>query len=215
MIEASRAQRGAASEWRVRFGFNAMVDFCIWVLETDGLRVPPFDRHDEGPGLLRTMGVEPQTWRAWLHATVAQQAEREDLHAALSRSRRSYPQALEPSLPPCTPRRFNPPLLWPGHPNLQPWLAELWEQYGPIALERRGRTEVLECTMVERWLQETLCDLQPRPGRLHLHLVRYPGVVAYPVPPDAVILGIDTCLADHAALWDAVREVLPALTVTE
>jgi hypothetical protein len=209
MFGASRAQGRAVDTWRVHYGFNAMVDFCVWVLETDGLCLAPFDRHTQGSSLLRAMGVDPEHWRAWLHAIVGAQTERADLAGSLSRSSQ-YPSLAAQSVA-RAPRRFNPPALWPGHPNVRPWLEELWEQYGPIALERRGEVAMVECSLVERWLQEALSDLDDRPEQLHIHLVRYPALLAYPVPPDAVIVGLDSCRDDPAALLSAVHAAVQAL----
>ena len=33
---------------------NVAVDFCVPALRHDGLRVPPFDRHPDGDGTLRS-----------------------------------------------------------------------------------------------------------------------------------------------------------------
>lgn len=208
MIDAAQARGRAAAGWRVHFGFNSMVDFCIWVLETDGLRIPPFDRHPDGHGLLRTMGLDPKMWRDWLHAVVALQAERECLQAAFSR--RPYP-APQPAPQHDLPRRFNPPALWPGQPSLRIWLAELWQQYGPLALERRGALDPGERSLVELWLQEGLQEFHPRLEHLHIHLVCYAGRLAYPVPPHSLVLGMDGCLHDHATLWSTVREAVEEL----
>lgn len=45
---------------------NPMVDFCVWVLEVDGLKVAPFDQHADGDCSLRTAGLTAQDWQAWL-----------------------------------------------------------------------------------------------------------------------------------------------------
>jgi hypothetical protein len=39
--------------WYCSYRFNMSVDFCIWVLESDGLRVLPFDQHPSGAGISR------------------------------------------------------------------------------------------------------------------------------------------------------------------
>jgi hypothetical protein len=60
-------------DWRIDHGFNNSVDFCIWVLEIDGLRVPPFDQHPEGNRILQNVGVNADSWRQWLSTVVALQ----------------------------------------------------------------------------------------------------------------------------------------------
>jgi len=45
------------------------IDFCVWVLEQDGLQVPPFDCHPDGDGSLRTRGMTAETWLDWTRKT--------------------------------------------------------------------------------------------------------------------------------------------------
>lgn len=59
--------------WRIDHGFNPDVDFCIWVLELDGLHVPPFNQHPEGNSELQTRGLDAESWRKWLATVVALQ----------------------------------------------------------------------------------------------------------------------------------------------
>ena len=59
--------------WRIDQSFNPYVDFCIWVLEIDGLRVPPFDQHPEGNRILQNQGLNADSWQKWLTTVVALQ----------------------------------------------------------------------------------------------------------------------------------------------
>jgi hypothetical protein len=43
-------------------GFDRPCDFALWILQTDGLHVPPFDRHPEGNGKLQRLGMTAQQW---------------------------------------------------------------------------------------------------------------------------------------------------------
>lgn len=45
------------------------IDFCVWVLEQDGLRVSPFDQHPDGDGSLRARGMTAETWLDWTKKT--------------------------------------------------------------------------------------------------------------------------------------------------
>ncbi|MEM8544663.1 MAG: hypothetical protein AAGF66_11825 [Cyanobacteria bacterium P01_H01_bin.119] len=45
---------------------DPMVDFCVWVLESDGLKVAPFDQHPDGDGSLRAVGLTAHDWQSWL-----------------------------------------------------------------------------------------------------------------------------------------------------
>src|SRR5258708_30030096 len=51
--------------WSCSVSFNPYVDFCIWVLEADGLRVPPFDKHPSGDGTLQAAGLHADEWWSW------------------------------------------------------------------------------------------------------------------------------------------------------
>lgn len=44
--------------------------FCVITLIRDGLRVPPFDRHPDGDGALRTLGLDATAWLAWVREVV-------------------------------------------------------------------------------------------------------------------------------------------------
>lgn len=52
---------------------NFRIDFCIWILEVDGLHVPPFNLHPEGDLTLQNQGLDAESWQAWLANVVATQ----------------------------------------------------------------------------------------------------------------------------------------------
>ena len=56
--------------WVFSHGYDFYIDFFVWVLEVDGLQVPPFDRHPEGDRSLRSHGMTPQSWQLWLTKTL-------------------------------------------------------------------------------------------------------------------------------------------------
>src|SRR5579875_2239847 len=56
----------STSTWIFSQDFSEEVNFCIWVLEVDGLHVPPFDQHPDGDGSLRAAGLNPESWQSWL-----------------------------------------------------------------------------------------------------------------------------------------------------
>jgi hypothetical protein len=57
-------------------GFNRALDFCVWVLEFDGLQAPPFDRHGDGDGSLQALGLDPGTWQVWVAQVAAALGQR-------------------------------------------------------------------------------------------------------------------------------------------
>jgi len=50
-------------------GMGSAIDFCVWVLEKDGLRVSPFDQHPDGDHSLRSRGLTAEAWQGWIMRT--------------------------------------------------------------------------------------------------------------------------------------------------
>ncbi|MBO0794512.1 MAG: hypothetical protein J2P36_26660 [Ktedonobacteraceae bacterium] len=57
---------GEENPWLCLTETDRNANFCIWVLEVDGLRVPPFEHHSEGNGILRAAGLNEGNWRSWV-----------------------------------------------------------------------------------------------------------------------------------------------------
>lgn len=66
--EMIRVRQDSTPEVSARF--NDFVDFCIWVLEHDGLRVPPFEHHPQATGALQCQGLTPEIWQSWFERVV-------------------------------------------------------------------------------------------------------------------------------------------------
>lgn len=56
--------------WVMHQEFNVDVDFCTWVLEVDGLQIPPFDKHQGGNRALRERGMDAGSWQTWIRRVV-------------------------------------------------------------------------------------------------------------------------------------------------
>ena len=56
--------------WSLQYGPDPTINFCFWVLQVDGLRVPPFDQHQGGDGALRDLGLTEASWRAWFYGSL-------------------------------------------------------------------------------------------------------------------------------------------------
>lgn len=61
---------GRDSTPRISDRFNDVIDFCVWVLEHDRLRVPPFEHHPQATGALQRQGLTPEIWRIWFERVV-------------------------------------------------------------------------------------------------------------------------------------------------
>lgn len=81
--------------WSPRFQFRKFIDFCIWVLELDGLRVAPFDQHPPGNMLLQARGLNVLTWQAWFEKVVTLQDMRLQRFLTLDSKQDSVNQDLQ------------------------------------------------------------------------------------------------------------------------
>jgi hypothetical protein len=59
---------------RIHFGFNDAIDFCLWILEVDGLQVSPFHLHNpHGTKELRSDGLTSESWQTWFECVTCLQ----------------------------------------------------------------------------------------------------------------------------------------------
>jgi hypothetical protein len=164
--------------WTVSLGPDMFLDFCVWVLECDGLRASPFEHHPDGDGSLRAAGLTAEAWRAWFDRVVAVVAA---FGATLPRNDDAWPPFPDPVA------------LWDGAPAVGTRLAELDADYDLVAGERKeasahlwwpGRPDADESTQ----LWETLAPYQRRLPPLTVVYVAYPGPARLVVPPATVVL---------------------------
>ena len=61
----------ARDSWSIaEFSQSEYVDFAVWVLTQTGMKVAPFDQHDEGFEHLRAIGIDGDSWEAWFRELV-------------------------------------------------------------------------------------------------------------------------------------------------
>ncbi len=160
--------------WHVSLGPDPDLDFCVWVLERDGLRVAPFDRHADGDGSLRAAGLAPEAWRAWLGRVNAAGDEYKRLMAG-----DDWPPSPEPAA------------LWDGAPAVGVRLAELATEYDNIFNDRKEAS--IHLWWPDRpnqdepdWGAVSLFDTRLPP--LRVAYVAYPGPAPMVIPPATVVL---------------------------
>ena len=56
----------------LRIEIDLAVNFCVYVLASDGLRVPPFVEHGPGNGQLQEAGLDGPTWLNWVRLVASQ-----------------------------------------------------------------------------------------------------------------------------------------------
>lgn len=173
-------QQGSDNTWHWSSDVTPGVDFCVWVLQADGLRVPPFDRHPAGDGSLQAVGLTPDIWRAWLAGVLRGRRQ-------LSASPLSPPPGLLASV-------LAPASIWAGDPAVGARLAELWSDYAAqvdawkrrytLAADPRRLTPA-----AHRRLWHDLAPYRVRLPPLFFYLVEYPEVVLDILPPDTALVG--------------------------
>lgn len=164
------------------------LDFCVWALQGDGLKVPPFVVHGEGDQQLRRRGMDARQWTRWLGRVA--QADR-FLQVAGTAPLRKLSQM----------DRFAvlPFRLAQGNGKIRAYLEELWWAYLPEGrawLVRRsgagslakGNRPVLT-PATRRRLQATFAPLRDASDCLRVMFVNYPFFVSGCLPPNVVVIG--------------------------
>jgi len=155
-------------EWRA--ASSPGLDFAVWTLLHDGLRIPPFDRHFPASDDAAAGGVTPDGWRAW----VVDLAEWAEGH---------------PNVQPHAEDIITPAL----DPGARDRFSALWAEYAEEAVDWHrlmapwlGEWSVPE-VMREFWSRATQRGID-RCGHVDVHLVRYPGPAAMRVTQRSVLV---------------------------
>lgn len=185
-------------------------DFGIWLLQKDGLRVPPFESHQVADSVLREKGLDAQEWQTWMHEMIRskdrrlfnfkaqlflsaidlQQKQKKEAQETVADS--EWPdQLLREHTEAYTSRPFSPLDFWRGSAEIGISIEELWEQY--IHLPNRGHWSAIQPDLNVFAFWDFKSDLEPyytRLDSLFLHLVSYPEPIDYPIPPFSGILSV-------------------------
>ena len=171
------------SPWSLHADLQLGINFCVWVLQRDGLAVPPFDRHPPGDGSLQAVGLDAERWLSWFTETVIGQRS-----------------------------PANPSLARIGTPLLQQRLQELWQRYLPGAKDWRRSSrekvrEIFSSPEEHSRLWDDLIPFQRSLPEMRIFCVQYPHVVSFVVPPVSVVLGSNE---ESRSTSEARRHILQA-----
>jgi hypothetical protein len=194
-----------------RFTWNTEVDlgiaFAVWVLLVDGLKIPPFDRHNDGDSQLRAAGLVASGWSDWIQAMVTGQlrikteTDQENAWPATNtwRSRKRSRNLIS--------RVPEGPNAWGGNPEVGRLLRLLWKSYQPKGNAWRwnqplplDQPDAAKQAELWRFVQSnhgrigTLCD----------YVVEYPEPVVYIVPPSSLIVGCER----NTITWDVYASLI-------
>lgn len=178
--------------WHWTESYSVAVGFAVWILQRDGLPVPPFDAHPQGDAELQSVGLNGSDWSAWLAMIVGiedqagEAASTVDLRAARTEESDEL-NRLD--------ARRTPPECWPGGEEIHRRLEKLWTIYQPFgegwlqAMTSAKRHSRISAGQERRlWRQ-----IRPFGGRLptlHVYVVDYPRLVAMPIPPVSCVVGV-------------------------
>jgi hypothetical protein len=180
------------SMWHWTETHSLPAGFATWVLQRDGLGVPPFDAHPPGAGRLQSLGLDQSSWRTWIEAIVHAEDQLGgamsgyDLRVVTPDERREITRFDE---------RRDPVACWVGDADIQSSLEELWRTYQPIGEAwARALTSTKRHSRIspgqERRLWRQLKPFHDRLATLHVYPVEYVQLVALPIPPVSCVVGI-------------------------
>jgi hypothetical protein len=197
-------------------GGDPAVDFCLWVLQRDGLRVPPFDQHPDGDGSLRALGLTADDWQTWFLRTLDPAQSNQDVEQLrqlqlteylkisgepdLEHLERRYRAerlkiSTDPPLPP--PSEFSRyQASWKGNCAIKNKLIELERQYRHIIPQRdRWREDVERSLSREEhkaatWLYDDLKPYHKRIPPLSICFATYESPLDYLIAPATLLVTI-------------------------
>lgn len=183
--------------WYLQSGLSIDVNFCVWVLLVDGLRVPPFDRHPDGSGQLRAAGMSQKSWYAWFSKVLGTAVDIDP--------KQPWPQVSVEDLAMLS-QYADPPRVWTGEPAVGECLTRLWDEHrehyddwidrnvGEVGEDPRLPPPLSPAQHRDLW--QSLVSFHNRLPTLEVQITEYPWPVVCTVPPVHVILGIDNGALD-------------------
>jgi hypothetical protein len=210
----------------VNSGFNPNVDFCIWILEQDGLQVPPFSYHPNGNSRFRELGLSATDWLKWFGKIIKSQDQRLTWHFENPESQnefwpeQQYQQALvlagNISRNDAQPSDF-----WTGNEEILNLLSQFWQVY---SFQTRERAQALEDDFIRRIgtqnrsdpfrdTYEKLKDLQDRPDVLQINQVGYPYAIEYLLSPVYIVVSLENGLQNDLSFSQSILRATQRLIV--
>lgn len=173
---------------RLYSGTNRALDFCLGILERDGLAVPPFDRHNHAHGPLQQAGLDSAAWRTWFKQVAAAESPLLAQDTALGAEpfvetddltfwQRNRELMAHPS----------PPELWTDSEAVRGELRRLWAQRASVSDRQRGPqwdawlewiSSRENVPSLPQRLAEQLGTGEDAPRRLALYYLDYAGPIA-------------------------------------
>jgi hypothetical protein len=204
-------------DWSFAGGFREpSLDFCLWILQVDGLRVPPFDQHPDGDSSLRASGLTAEDWQSWFLRVIDPEQRERDIKQLQQQANVEYLKISgEPDLeslqlryqaeqlklskgPPLPP----PPEFhfyhasWRGNDTVRNRLIELHAQYTSVSADHEqlcadvSRVWDKEERRSDTNLYDELKPYAPRIPSLSVYFVVYEYPLDYLVFPSTLLMTV-------------------------
>jgi hypothetical protein len=169
------------------------LDFAVWILTLDGMRVEGFDKHPDGSGELRDLGMTPNLWHDWVcnamqsHQTgrAARRGVADSIRSTsaggLTRSHRSPDEArafLRPGP--------SPVLAWAGSSQVAARLDALWREFDMTRSSPSDLPEDLEVVLDKPISRET----NEGPNAVHVYLTDYVDLAVFVCRPASALVSL-------------------------
>ncbi|GCE21494.1 hypothetical protein [Dictyobacter kobayashii] len=155
----------STTRWTLNWSFDPTVDFCLWLLEHDGLQVPPFTAHPITTSSVPEGQLTADEWKNWLVAVV---------------------NALDTIFEAGPARRW-PPQIWQGNAAEGERLAQLWQKSYPSVQSAREQRSTKR-----HGIQGLYEELEPYrgyiPNQLRIELIDYPVPISWLCTPTTLLL---------------------------
>jgi hypothetical protein len=182
---------GPFDHWHWSEDASPPVSFCVRALVLDGLAVPPFDRHADGDGRLRDLGLDAAIWRV---AAVLEQRAILGEHARSLGTSEARGPLLERARAAAEVLRL-PGSFCPGSEELRAQLNELFADYAPAGEAWKWRmseaSRLHGSGRQQRALWKALTPFHDRLATLSVFLVEYDEPVVMPLPPTTCLIAPD------------------------
>jgi hypothetical protein len=192
------------------------VEFCVWVLLQDGLRVRPFDIHPDGDGRLRQLGMDAVSWARWFESVVNRDVgDQERLRVGGDLEPMPFYESDPPTIADQLEmkealRANTPPALWTESAQVGDLLDGLWDDYSSRPVLRRNRRarwdregEEPGTAQQHNELYGSLRELGSGLPSLHCYPVAYPALDVREVAPMALVL-----TSQRQWTWERYRDAL-------
>jgi hypothetical protein len=202
--------------WSWSLAASRPIEFCVWTLIQDGLRVPPFDVHPRGNDQVRQAGMDPTEWTRWFETVVNREVEDAE---TLRLGGDLKPSLFYRSDPPTIAEQLqmkealgatSPPRLWKGSQRAGQLLDDLWDDYAlrpPLRRTRQGHESLYRdqpgTVDQHRELYGMLRSLGSSLPSLICYPVVYPALVVREVAPMSLVM-----TNPKAWTWERYREAL-------